>query len=139
MSRGEQQAKRGPRPPAAPSRAARAPADSVRPAPAPANDGPAPASPLGAAPHAQPALDPAPPARRRLALLAIPVLLVALLGELLWFAPWDQTAPPPARSQPLPLADVNPLGAHVFLEREVDPLQERQDRCSWRTTRACAG
>jgi polysaccharide biosynthesis protein PslG len=126
LSRGEQHANRGPRP-AAHSRAAGAPAGAARPAPAPVPPAPAPVNAPRAEPHLRSAPAPAAPARRpRLALLAIPVLLVALLGELLWFAPWDQTASAPARSQPLPLAEVNPLGAHVFLEREVDPFKKEK-------------
>ena len=59
------------------------------------------------------------------AILAIPLLILALVAETLWFAPLDETSAAPARNPaPLPLAAVNPFGAHVFLEREVDRFKK---------------
>ncbi|MGI8589255.1 MAG: cellulase family glycosylhydrolase [Chloroflexia bacterium] len=64
---------------------------------------------------------------RRLGLLAIPLLLIALVGETILFAPLDGSAAAPPRSpEPLPLAAVDPLGAHTFLEREVDPFKKQK-------------
>ncbi|HUS16025.1 MAG TPA: hypothetical protein VM536_13580 [Chloroflexia bacterium] len=64
---------------------------------------------------------------RRLRLLAVPLLLLALVGETLAFAPWDRTGTTlPLGPAPLPLAAVNPFGAHVFLEREVDLFKKQK-------------
>jgi len=65
--------------------------------------------------------------RRRIGLLLVPVLLLALIGELLAFAPWETAATLPDRLlAPLPLAAVDPIGADTFLEREVDHFKKEQ-------------
>ena len=85
------------------------------------------ATPPPAAGLARPAVIPSRPRPRRIRLdvLLVPVLLLALLGDLLWFAPGAPAAAAPARAGAvLPLAAVNPLGADVFLEREVDSFKK---------------
>ncbi len=63
--------------------------------------------------------------QRRLAWLAAPLLITALLVDMLWFAPLDQTAAAPNPDvTPLPLAAVDPFGSTVFLEREVDRFKK---------------
>lgn len=55
------------------------------------------------------------------------LVIAALVAETAWFAPLDTRTGDPARSPPpLPLAAVNPLGAHVFLEREVDRFKREK-------------
>lgn len=83
----------------------------------------APPAPASQEAHVAPAVRRSP--WRRLGILAIPLLILALAGETLWFAPLDETSAAPARNPaPLPLAAVNPFGAHVFLEREVDRFKK---------------
>lgn len=65
--------------------------------------------------------------RRRIGLLLVPVLVLALLGEILAFAPWETAATLPDRPlPPLPLAAVDPIGTDTFLEREVDHFKKDQ-------------
>ena len=65
--------------------------------------------------------------RRRIGLLLVPVLVLALIGEVLAFAPWETAAALPDRTlPPLPLAAVDPIGTDTFLEREVDHFKKDQ-------------
>jgi hypothetical protein len=59
--------------------------------------------------------------------LLLILLVIALVGETIWFAPWAGDPPTTSRTPaPLPLADVNPYGVNVFLDKEVDPWKKEQ-------------
>ncbi len=59
--------------------------------------------------------------------LAVLILGVALVAETIWFAPFAADPPTTTRTPaPLPLADVNPYGVNVFLDKEVDPWKKEQ-------------
>jgi hypothetical protein len=59
--------------------------------------------------------------------LLLILLVIALVGETIWFDPWDTDPPTKSRTPAhLPLADVAPYGVNVFLDKEVDPWKKEQ-------------